>query len=330
LLFCSVLDIATLFCDVLCRVHQCIFVYLSSHCQQVLRLVSLPIWHGLSHGRLQLELAAQPALAKRWKALLKKEAKAAAGGSKSKKKDKAKGKSAAAEAGDAAAADAADQADPDPAAAAAAATELPRAEASFLPGMIQEFLSVLQAADAQLTGQQQQQEPQAAAAADADQEADDEDDEEEENEVPEEAENAATEAEHAAAPAAENALTTADDAAAAANGAQQQQPGKQQQQGRRQQQQRNRRNRKGFVQRLLLRHLERFVEWLIDLLSQLPTRRFVHALLEDQQLLVKVRGLNDGGLFDLLLHLILYASCIVHALLEEQQLLVKVGRALGS
>eukprot|EP00775_Hariotina_reticulata_P008502 gene8502-8684_t len=40
---------------------------------QVLKLVSLPIWHGLSPGRLQLELAAQPALAKRWKALLKKE-----------------------------------------------------------------------------------------------------------------------------------------------------------------------------------------------------------------------------------------------------------------
>jgi intron-binding protein aquarius len=39
----------------------------------------------------------------------------------------------------------------------------------------------------------------------------------------------------------------------------------------------------------LLLHLERFVEFLIDLLSQLPTRRFVHALVEDQQLLVKVR-----------------------------------------
>ncbi|KIY98425.1 intron-binding protein aquarius [Monoraphidium neglectum] len=44
---------------------------------QALRLVSLPLWHALSPGRLQLELHGQPALAKRWKALLKKDAKAA-------------------------------------------------------------------------------------------------------------------------------------------------------------------------------------------------------------------------------------------------------------
>jgi hypothetical protein len=268
---------------------------------QVLRLVSLPIWHGLSHGRLQLELAAQPALAKRWKALLKKEAKAAAGGSKSsKKKDKRKGKAAAAAAdGDAAAGDAAaaaaDAGGEAAETAAAAAAELPSAEASFLPGMIQEFLSVLRAADAQLAGlqqqQQQQQQPQAVADAEEEQEAEEDEEEEEEHE----AENAAAEDAAGDADAAENALTTAEDAAAA-NGHQQQGGRRQQQQGRKQQQQRKRsaRNKRNQVKQLLLRHLERFVEWLIDLLSQLPTRRFVHALLEDQQLLVKVRPIRFG------------------------------------
>jgi hypothetical protein len=41
----------------------------------VLKLVSLPLWRALSAGRLQLELHAQPQLAKHWKALAKKEAK---------------------------------------------------------------------------------------------------------------------------------------------------------------------------------------------------------------------------------------------------------------
>ncbi len=45
---------------------------------QALRLVSLPLWHALSPGRLQLELHAHEALAKHWKAAAKKEAKAAA------------------------------------------------------------------------------------------------------------------------------------------------------------------------------------------------------------------------------------------------------------
>lgn len=255
----------------------------SCHFCQVLRLVSLPIWHGLSHGRLQLELAAQPALAKRWKALLKKEAKAAAG-SKTKKKDKGKAKAAAADsaAGSAAAGAAAGGAaaaaaggeDGGAAAAAAAQPELPRAEAAFLPGMIQEFLTVLRAADAQLAGQQQQQ---AAAAADAEPDADDDEEAEEEDQELEDA---------AAEPQADSAAQGAEDTAAA-NG-HSQQGDRQQQQGRKQQPKRGSRDRRGQVQRLLLRHLERFVEWLIDLLSQLPTRRFVHALLEDQQLLVKV------------------------------------------
>lgn len=47
---------------------------------QVLRLVSLPLWHALSRGRLQLELHDQPQLARHWKHLAKREAKAAAAG----------------------------------------------------------------------------------------------------------------------------------------------------------------------------------------------------------------------------------------------------------
>jgi len=45
---------------------------------QVLRLVSLPLWQGLSPGRLQLELHALPQLGKHWKHLLKKEQKVCA------------------------------------------------------------------------------------------------------------------------------------------------------------------------------------------------------------------------------------------------------------
>lgn len=44
---------------------------------QVLRVVSLPLWHALSPGRLQLELHAHEALARHWKTAAKKEAKAA-------------------------------------------------------------------------------------------------------------------------------------------------------------------------------------------------------------------------------------------------------------
>lgn len=42
---------------------------------QVLKLVSLPLWHSLSDGRLKLELHAHPSLGKRWHRLAKKEAK---------------------------------------------------------------------------------------------------------------------------------------------------------------------------------------------------------------------------------------------------------------
>lgn len=47
---------------------------------QVLRLVSLPLWQALGSGRLQLELHANPQLAKHWKSLLKKEQKVGGGG----------------------------------------------------------------------------------------------------------------------------------------------------------------------------------------------------------------------------------------------------------
>ena len=36
-----------------------------------------------------------------------------------------------------------------------------------------------------------------------------------------------------------------------------------------------------------LLHCERFVEFLIDLLSQLPTHRFMRALLQDRAILIK-------------------------------------------
>jgi hypothetical protein len=262
----------------------------------VLKLVSLPVWHSLSPGRLQLELAAQPALAKRWKTLLKKEAKAA--------------KTAAAAAAKGAT---------DAGAGAAAAGELPKAEASFLPGMLQEVLQGLRTADALLTGtyqQQQQEEAAALAAAVAAAEESSSDEEEEQQQqqdggdgaaaaaAGEEEEDAAPgeAAEDAAADAAVTANGHANGAAAPAASSGQPQRGR----GRGRKRGRGRgRGRSGsrggrgggsggsggprLGKRLLL-HLERFVEFLIDLLSQLPTRRFVHSLVEDQQLLVKVRA----------------------------------------
>jgi intron-binding protein aquarius len=125
---------------------------------QVLRLVSLPLWHALSPGRLQLELHAQPQLAKLWKQRARKQAKAAA---------------------------------------AAPDSFVPpqrRPENAFLPAMLDDFLATLGAAAPEGGG-------------DAD-------------------------------PAA-------------------------------------------------VHYSERFAELLIDLQSQLPTRRFTHALLEDKAVLVK-------------------------------------------
>ena len=84
---------------------------------QVLRVVSLPLWHSLSPGRLQLELHAHEALAKHWKAAAKKEAKAAA------KKAKAGDKGGCE--------------------AAAYVPVTQRLEVRFLPALLEEFLSVL-------------------------------------------------------------------------------------------------------------------------------------------------------------------------------------------
>lgn len=157
---------------------------------QVLRLVSLPLWHALSPGRLQLELHAQPALAKRWKALLKKDAKAAG--------------------------------------SAGSVPAPKRPEATFLPGLLQEFLDTLAALDDQLSDSSTQQ---------------------------------------PAGPRS-NGITAVANGASAATAAGQQLPP---------------------ASRRMLLHCECFVELLIDLLSQLPTRRFVHALLEDRAVLVKCK-----------------------------------------
>ncbi|CAL8471736.1 g11278 [Coccomyxa elongata] len=163
--------------------------------KQALQLVSLPLWHALSRGRLQLELGANETLAKHWKRLAKKEAAAAA---------------AAATAGDAAG-DAAAEGGPagEARVAAAAAAHVPvtqRPEATFLPSLLSEFLEMLETV------------------------------------VPEE------QGENGAAAGVDAPLDR---------------------------------------QRLL--YCERFVELLIDLLSQLPTRRFVRTLLEDRAILIKAR-----------------------------------------
>ena len=133
---------------------------------RVLRLVSLPIWHALSRGRLQFELHEHPQLAKHWKSLAKKDAKAAA------------------------------------AAAAAKKIHVPAAEspeATFLPELISDFL-------ARLSHRQTQTQTEGA-------EGDD----------------------------------------------------------------------------LAIKYCERFIWFLSSLLSQLPTRRFLHAVVEDKAVLVKCR-----------------------------------------
>jgi hypothetical protein len=234
----------------------------------VLKLVSLPIWHGLSPGRLQLELAAQPALAKRWKALLKKEAKAA--------------KAAAAAAASAAAANGDGDGDGD---GHPTVAEPPKADSTFLPGMLQEFLDCLRAMDQKLNGQQQQQPLAAAAAAAEEVEPDEEDDEQDEAEEQLAALAAAAADDDSGGTAAAGSAAVGGKRGAAAGGSSSSR--------------KSRAEQRREAARLLL-HLERFVEWLIDLLSQLPTRRFVHALIEDQQLLVKVRG--HCQLLRLLLH----------------------------
>ncbi|DBB15126.1 TPA: hypothetical protein ACH3X3_004135 [Trebouxia sp. C0006] len=141
---------------------------------RVLKLASLPLWHALSEGRLQLELHAHEQLDKAWRRLAKRDAKAA-------------------------------QADP----AHVPAAKQP--EAVFLPDMLEEFLQVLDDV-APATDPEAMQE-----------------------DTP---------------PASD--LTTAQN-----------------------------------KQKLL--YCERFVEFLTDLLSQLPTRRFIRTLLEDRAILIKCR-----------------------------------------
>ncbi|EFJ49751.1 hypothetical protein VOLCADRAFT_104194 [Volvox carteri f. nagariensis] len=143
---------------------------------QVLRVVSLPLWHALSPGRLQLELHAHEALAKHWKAAAKKEAKAAA--------KKAKAGAAAGEG-----------------ASAAYVPVAQRPEVRFLPSLLDEFLSVL-----------------------------------------------------------DKVVIPPTDPGCFAK-----------------------------LDRAGLQYCERFLEFLIDLLSQLPTRRFVRTLLDDRALLIKCR-----------------------------------------
>jgi len=285
---------------------------------QVLKLVSLPVWHSLSPGRLQLELAAQPGLAKRWKALLKKEAKAA----------KAAAAAAAAK-------------DTPETAAAAAAAELPKAEATFLPGMLQEFLKCLRVADGLLTGQHQQQQQQAAAvaaAAAAAAEGESESDEEEEEQQQQGDGDDSVAAVAADGVTANGHHANGPTASTAAGGQQQQQ-----QRGKKRGRGRGGgggggggRGPRRLGKRVLL-HLERFVEFLIDLLSQLPTRRFVHALVEDQQLLVKVGegcvgvcvGGGGGGRRVEWMEVRCGATQCLGGGVEDQQLLVKVGRGWG-
>eukprot|EP00803_Ostreobium_quekettii_P001943 evm.model.scf_2381.2 EVM.evm.TU.scf_2381.2 scf_2381:10191-21993(-) len=154
---------------------------------QVLRLVSLPLWHGLSDGRLKLELHAHSQLAKRWHRLAKKEAKALT----------------------------------------AAANHVPikeRPETTFLPSLLSLFLSALESAGSLLS--------------------------------------------MAALPA--NPAATDNGSAAIQNG--DLESHKQAEE----------------VQKTVLL-CERFVEYTIDLLSQLPTRRFVLTFLDDQAVLVKCK-----------------------------------------
>jgi len=132
---------------------------------QVLRVVSLPLWHNLSQGRLKVELHGQSNLAKHWKHLAKKEAKAA-------KKE-----------GD----------------SYTAITSRP--EVTFIPSLLSEFLEVLQSLSLPEPGS-----------------------------------------------------------------------GKPKQ-----------------TTKITLLYCERFVELLVDLLSQLPTRRFTRVLLEDSALLIKIQ-----------------------------------------
>ncbi|BDA47113.1 probable NFX1-type zinc finger-containing protein 1 at C-terminar half [Coccomyxa sp. Obi] len=176
--------------------------------KQALQLVSLPLWHALSWGRLQLELGNNDRLARYWKLLAEKDAKAAtAAAAAEAAAEEAAAAEAAAEEGPAKEAAAAKAAEARAAAAAAAHVPMTqRPEATFLPSLLYEFLEMLQSV------------------------------------VPEE------QGENGAAAGVDAPLDR---------------------------------------QRLL--YCERFVELIIDLLSQLPTRRFFRTLLDDKAILIKAR-----------------------------------------
>jgi len=181
-----------------------------------LRLVSLPLWHALSGPRREIELAAQPALAKKWRTLAKKDAKKRAAG------DNGGG-------GDGNGGDVDDDARPSWA----------QAGALLVPALLDDLVAAVE---------------DAAAASPA----------------PQASEAAALEANgggagngHAAEPA---------DAAAAAPAPAPAAP---------------------LPQRVLL--AERLLELLSDLLSQLPTRRFVRAVVLDRAVLERVRLALGGG-----------------------------------
>ena len=110
---------------------------------QVLRLVSLPLWHALSRGRMQLELHDQQQLAKHWRHLAKKEAKAAQQARRGRRR-KQQPASRCAPGG------------PGVRAARLTSRLAPRAqeghvpvekrpEATFLPGLLDEFVATLEA-----------------------------------------------------------------------------------------------------------------------------------------------------------------------------------------
>jgi hypothetical protein len=266
---------------------------------QALRLVSLPLWHALSPGRLQLELHGQPALAKRWKALLKKDAKAAKEAAK-------KGGGGEGEGG-----------------GGGGGEHVPaarRAEATFVPGLIDELLASLAAADEALAAAEVARagggaggggggpEPMevegevegGAGAAEAEAEGEEEEgessDEEQEEEEQEGADGQEAAAEEQAGEQADGEQQQheqqqeqeqAQEPAAAANGVAAAK-GAKGAKPRAAKKPRKPRGPRGPDRGLLL-HVERCVELVIDLLSQLPTRRFVHAVLEDRAVAVKAR-----------------------------------------
>lgn len=178
---------------------------------QVLKLVSLPLWHSLSSGRLKLELHAHPTLAKRWHRLSKKESKAAAS-------------------------------NPDH------IPVLARPEATFIPSLLSIFLSALDGSTASAVSI--------------------------------------------------NESFGSTDAAVDVEKAESTDPN-------------NHDVKHEKRDGACVRFCERFVEFLVDLLSQLPTRRFLRTLLEDKAIVVRCKmsplfQQEQGNLFAQLVDLFEY------------------------